>query len=93
MPSKSIRTKRPDIQDEKTLERELVKVSKANPKKTVTCSVTFGKVTLCIGPKPQTGTPESEWTYRQYGGFFKDGAIIQPSKTWIARFNFCPVMR
>ena len=95
------RLTRTDINTEKQLNKEIIKISKANPTKHATYYVTFGKafgqfkVQIFIhNRKPQSGTTGgAEETYQEHGGFFKNGEIVKPSATFIKRFEFCPVSR
>lgn len=86
---------RTDIDTEEELDREILKISKANPAKYVTYAARIGKVWIFLhDKKPQNGTTGgAEYTYRQHGGFFKNGAIVKPSSTFVKRFHFCPVSR
>ena len=60
----------------------------------VTYGVIFGHFWFHIYQrKPQSLTPDTEDTYRHHGGWFRDGEIVKPSKSWVKRFNFVPVMR
>ena len=92
MASKTITRK--DIKDEQALSRELIATSEANPDKYITYWVTFGKVRIVIHDrKPQSpNAPGAEFCYREEGGFFKNGQIVQPSASFIKQFNFTPVL-
>jgi hypothetical protein len=85
---------RTDITNDTQLERELIKVSKDNPKKYITFFVTFGKTRIFIHDrKPQSpNTGGSDETFRTFGGFFRNGEIVKPSETFIKKFSFCPVL-
>jgi len=85
---------RTDITNEAQLKRELVKTSKVNPSKWITFFVTFGKTRIFIlDRKPQTiNVSGAEDTFRAFGGFFKNGQIIEPSNTFKRQYNFCPVL-
>ena len=85
---------RTDITTEETLDKELIRISKANPTKYVTYYTHFGTVEIFIHDrKPQSlNIAGTEDTYRRHGGFFRNGEIVKPSKTFIAKFNFCPVL-
>jgi len=85
--------KRPDITNEKELDREIVRLSKQHPKKYITYSIMWCKVTVYLHDhKPQSLTFDAEYTYRQRGGFFKNGEIVKPSNTFVNRFEFCPYL-
>ena len=59
----------------------------------VTACVTFKKVRVYLHKgKPQGQTPDAEWTYRTYGCWFHKGWLVQPSASWLDRFNFVPYM-
>ena len=86
---------RTDITTEKQLKQEIVKISKQNPTKHITFFVTFGKTRIFIHDrKPQSlNASGAEDCFRCFGGFFKNGEIVKPSKSFIKKFNFCPVSR
>jgi len=90
----SKRIDRPDITDEVTLSQELVAFSKAHPEKWLTYWVTFGKVRFVLHDRKPSNlnTPGAEFCFREFGGFFKNGKIIEPSKSFITQFNFTPVL-
>lgn len=90
-----------NITSEKQLDKVIVKASKDNPQKYITYLVTFGqnygefKTWIFIHDrKPQSlNVAGAEETYRNHGGFFKDGKIIKPSDSFVKKYNFCPVSR
>ncbi len=83
-----------NIQMKKKMDKEIIRISKQNPKKYVTVWVGWTNITFYIhNRKPGNDDGGAEATYRHYGGFFKNGEIIKPSKTWLSKFDFCPVSR
>jgi hypothetical protein len=82
------------ITTEAQLDKKLMDTSKKNPKNYITYTVSFGEVWIYIHDrKPQsTSTHGAENTYRQHGGFLKNGKWITPSASFIARYEYCPIL-
>jgi len=84
---------RPDVKNIKELEAAAREISRDNPGKIVTYFVTFGEARFQVHDRKPRSSTWGEQTYRDFGGFFKDGEIVRPLKSWIRQFNFCPVSR
>ena len=85
---------RNDITTVEQLLQAIKQTSIDNPNKIVTVFSAFGDVRIYIySRQPRTDTPDTIETFQENGGFWKDGKIIQPSKTWFDKYNFCPVSR
>ena len=83
-----------ELNTEKELEDEMVKISKANPTKVITLYSRFGKVDILLyNSQPRTDTPDTTQTFKHMGGFLKNGKVIRPTKAWFTRYNFRPVSR
>jgi hypothetical protein len=77
------------------LKAEIVKISKANPSKWYTFSALFGSVKIYESdnkPSDNNGAG-AEQTYHDFGGFFQNGQIVKPSKTFIHKYEFIPGMQ
>ena len=75
------------------LKAEIVKISKANPKKWYTFSAVFGSVRIHESDnKPVYNDAGTDQTYHDFGGFFQNGQIIKPSKTFVKKYEFIPGM-
>ena len=65
-----------------------------NPNKIVTASSTLNTVRIYIySQQPRTDSHDTIETFQEDGGFWKNGKIIKPSKTWFDKYNSCPVSR
>ena len=84
----------PGIQNEEQLKAELIKTSKANPRKYVTFHASLGNTRFyLLDRKPQsTNVHGAEESYRLWGGFLKNGKVVKPSPSWIKRFEFVPYL-
>ena len=86
--------RRPDITTEVQLDKAIRVLSKDNPKKVVTAYARLGAIDLHVYDRqPTTDTADTIQTYQHYGGFFKNGKIVQPTETWRKRHRFVPVSR
>lgn len=83
--------RREDITSKPQLKREMILVSKKNPGRIVVAYGRFGIIDFDIlDRQPSTDTAASSQTYKEFGGFFKNGRIIKPSKTWLRKFHSKP---
>ena len=91
METKTIKPK--NIASVKELKAALEKISRQHTGY-VTATVTFGDVTVYVNShKPQSLDTDTEYMIREFGGFFKDGKIVPASKSLMAKFYFCPILR
>lgn len=84
-----------DVTSKEQLQEIILQTCKDNPGKIVTAATTFGIATriYVYARQPRTDSRDTIETFQEDGGFWKDGKIIQPSKTWFDKYNFCPVSR
>jgi len=83
---------RPDIKDPERLLAELKKTSKANPTCIVVADVIFCKAKIVVFEKQPTDECfATRFTYKLYGGFFKNGQLVQPTRRWMDRYEYVPV--
>lgn len=76
------------------LKAEIVKISKANPTKWYTFSAVFGSVRIHESDKkPVYNGAGTDQTYHDFGGFFQNGQVVKPSKTFIHQYEFIPGMQ
>jgi len=76
------------------LKAEIVKVSKSNPSKYYTFSAVFGNVKIYESDKkPTFNSAGADQTYHDFGGFFSNGQVVKPSKTFIQKYEFIPGMQ
>ena len=71
------------------LQKELIELSERHPNHWISFYSVFGRLTYTIyvnHPK----TNEGEDCYREFGGFFKNGKIVTPDKSWLKVFNYIP---
>lgn len=82
-----------NVTTEAQLDTLILKISRENPDSYITYYVTFGSVRIFIhSTKPQSLNSHGvEDMIRRHGGFFKNGHIVKPSKSLLARYNYCPV--
>ena len=79
------------ITSETEAHNEIIKASKANPNMIVTAYGRFGKLTIKTHThQPRTDSADTIQTYQVYKGFFKNGEIINPTKTWLDKHNRIP---
>lgn len=79
--------------NETDLHKEVTHISKQNPTKIVTYYVQFCQAVIYLHDhKPRTDTLDSAMCYRTHGGFFKNGRIVPPTKTWLKKYNFVPYL-
>ena len=80
------------VSSEKEINEAIIKASNDNPNKIVAGYGRFGKLTIKVYDRqPRTDTPDTIQTYQTYGGFFKDGEVINPTKTWLDKHNRIPL--
>ena len=83
-----------NITTEEDADIAIRKASRDNPNKIVYAYGRFGIVDIYLNDRqPTTDCPATIQTYERYGGFFKNGKIVKPTKTWMARYNYMPVSR
>ncbi len=88
------RIERSNIRTEKQIDNEIIKISKKNPTRIITAYARLGKVTFYLyGNQPRIDSADTIQTFKAYGGFYKNGKVIKPTKTWFNRHNFIPVSR
>lgn len=95
MPIQTIEIPKDQFTCDEDIEAKTLELSLAHPDKWVTVDSCFTKIAFYIHDrKPQSiNAPGAEDTFRNHGGFWKNGVVIKPSPTFIKRFNFCPVSR
>jgi hypothetical protein len=77
---------------EEQIDKDIIAISKKNPSKIVYAYARLGKVTVTISDtQPKTDCPATVQTYKVSGGFFKNGKIVKPTKSWMNRNNHIPV--
>ncbi len=73
---------------------ECIRLSILEPTQYVTCHCGPKTITWYFHQrKPGINSAGAEETYKNDGGFWKAGKRVLPSKTFMKRFNFCPVSR
>ena len=86
--------KRNDIRTEEALDKAVIAISKAHPKKVVTYIATLGKTIFYINDRlPTTDTADATFTYTYHQGLFRNGKVIHPGAAFMRRYNFIPVNR
>lgn len=79
---------------EQELDREMKQISRDNPKSIITTYARFSIADIYIyKTQPSTDTADTIQTYQEFGGFLKNGKVINPTKRWMDRHNFRPVSR
>lgn len=84
-----------DVTSKEQLQEIILQTCKDNPGKIIAAATTFGIATriYVYDRQPRTDSRDTIETFQEDRGFWKDGKIIQPSKTWFDRYNFCPVSK
>ena len=79
---------------EQELTAEMKKTSLQHPNKII---VAFGRLgiveIIVLSQQPRTDTAAAAQTFRLNGGFFKNGKIVKPTKTFLKKFHSCPASR
>ena len=79
--------------NEKEIDNQVIAISKKHPNEIVHVYARLGKITVTIQKsQPRTDCPSTVQTFQTYGGFFKNGRVVKPNKSWFNRHNFIPVM-
>ena len=80
------------ISSEKEIDEAIIKASNENNGSIIAAYGRFGKLTISIyNHQPRTDTPDTIQTYQTYGGFYKNGSVINPTKTWLDKYNRIPL--
>ena len=82
-----------NVTTEDELTAEMYQLSQGNSY-VITCYARLGKADIYLyDNQPTTDTPDTVQTYKYYGGFIRNEAIVKPTKRWMDRYNYIPISK